>query len=158
MDAKVVFQPVLIILQIVSLQCFYYLGMGLMWGVAYVVFDHSLSLNRFFTDEYINFSTWSGWCDTVCTVLCGISGAYLLSVIVERARRCVDFTFTLHFIHIVSCACFKEFPLNWEWWLMQVVTSVLMATLGEYWCSLQELKDIPAYTRVASTTETAVQL
>lgn len=157
MDAKKVFQPALIVLQIIALQCFYYLAMGLLWGVAHIVFDQPLAMNRFFTSEYTGFGSWSGWCNTVCTIVSGIFGAYFLSIIVERAKRCVDFTFTLFFIHIISCTCFLEFPLGWEWWLLQVVTSVLMATLGEYWCSLQELKEIPAYTRVAAGGVVAAQ-
>eukprot|EP01035_Chromulina_nebulosa_P021292 gene21292-27588_t len=75
-----------------------------------------------------------------------VVGSYLLLIIVEKSKKCVDFTFTLYFIHIIICTMFYQFPLVWEWWLVQVVASVLMATLGEYWCSRNELEDIPLYT------------
>jgi protein SYS1 len=155
MDSKKVFQPTLIILQILALQCFYYLAMGSIWIIPHILFEHSLSLGRLFSDQYVDFSSWSGWVDTICTFTSGIVGAYLLSIIVERAKRCVDFTFTVYFVHIVSCTCYSGFPLEWEWWLMQILSSVLMATLGEYWCSIQELKDIPVYTRASSSTAIA---
>jgi protein SYS1 len=119
--------------------------MVILWAVFHIVFNHPLSLTHLFTDNYINFVSWSGWCETLCTLGSAVVGAYLLSIIVERAKRCVDFTFTLFFIHIWLCTFYLEFPLIWEWWLVHVVSSVLMATLGEYWCSIQELKDIPAY-------------
>ena len=153
MDSKSVFQPILICLQIVCLQCFYYVSMGTLWAISHILFGHGLSLSHLFTDAYVNFVSWRGWCEILCTLAAAVAGAYLLSIIVERAKRCVDFTFTLFFIHIWSCTFFQEFPLVWEWWFLQVVASVLMATLGEYWSSLQELKDIPAYTR-APTRET----
>lgn len=38
-----------------------------------------------------------------------------------------------------------QVPLNWEWWLVNVVGSVLMASLGEYICATSELEDIPLY-------------
>lgn len=38
----------------------------------------------------------------------------------------------------------------WEWWLVHVVSSVVMATLGEYLCARNELQDIPSYSTVFS--------
>jgi hypothetical protein len=38
-----------------------------------------------------------------------------------------------------------QFPLEWEWWLINVISSVFMASLGEYICSRNELEDIPLY-------------
>lgn len=40
----------------------------------------------------------------------------------------------------------QQFPLEWEWWLANVVASVAMASLGEYICSRHEMEDIPLYT------------
>lgn len=94
--------------------------------------------------------------------------AYLLSIIVEKSKKCVDFTFTLYLIHVIICtfyyqvtcyflfiyfnckpfcitSCTQQFPLDWEWWLVIVVSSVVMASIGEYICSRNELEDIPLY-------------
>jgi hypothetical protein len=38
-----------------------------------------------------------------------------------------------------------QFPLQWEWWLLQVLASVLMASVAEYICAKNELEDIPLY-------------
>ena len=107
MESKVIFQPVLIVLQIVSLQCFYYVCMGTLWGISYVLFGQPLSLSHLFTDRYINFVSLSGWCEVLCTLASAVCGAYLLSLFVERAKRCVDFTFTLYFIHIWNCTFYE---------------------------------------------------
>jgi len=39
----------------------------------------------------------------------------------------------------------QQFPLEWEWWAANVLSSVVMASLGEYLCSRNELEDIPLY-------------
>jgi protein SYS1 len=69
----------------------------------------------------------------------------LLSKVVERARKCVDFTFTLYFIHILCCTMYEGIPLAWEWWVVNVFGSVAMASLGEYLCATREMEDIPLY-------------
>lgn len=141
----VVFDPILIVLQITSLQCFYYLAMGTLWGIMHVLFSSAVSLDHFFTPKFVNFVSVSGWIESVSALLCAVVGAYLLSTIVERAKKCVDFTFTLFFLHVIFCSCYSGFPLVWEWWLVQVVSSVVMATLGEYLCARAELEDIPSF-------------
>jgi hypothetical protein len=95
-----------------------------------------------------------------------------LSVIVEKSKKCVDFTFTLFFIDIMACTCYnvrpKEmiyvfpfiykrqgFPFEWEWWLIQVLSCVLMASAGEYFCAVKELQDIPLYETVAQNSHDA---
>ena len=41
-----------------------------------------------------------------------------------------------------------ELPSKWEYWFVSSGSAVMMAVVGEYWCALQELKDIPsAYSR-----------
>lgn len=146
------FQPVLIILQIVCLQCFFYLGMGTLAAVCHVIWDTPVALDHFFTDRYVNFNSWSGFSECLRNVMTGVIGAYLLSVVVEKSKKCVDFTFTVYFLHILACCIYQEFPLVWEWWVSLVVSSVVMATLGEYWCATIEMEDIPA---VASAYEEA---
>lgn len=47
--------------------------------------------------------------------------------------------------HLFVMCVPQEFPLEWEWWLILVLSSVLMASLGEYICSKAELEDIPLY-------------
>ncbi len=68
-----------------------------------------------------------------------------MALIVEKSKKCVDFTFTLFFIHTVVCTFYESFPLNWEWWLVQVLAGVLMASLGEYLCAQKEMEEIPLY-------------
>lgn len=41
-------------------------------------------------------------------------------------------------------------PTQWEWWMIQALSFVLMATAGEYFCAMKELQDIPLYERTLS--------
>ena len=141
-----VFDPIFICAQIIAMQCFFYLTMGTLWGLNHIIFSTPVSLDRFFTSQFIDFVTISGWIETLSTLLCAIAGAYLLSFLVERSKKCVDFTFTLYFLHTVICMFYQdEFPLEWEWWLTHVVASVSMASLGEFLCARSEMQDIPLY-------------
>ena len=145
MERAVVFDPILIVLQIFSLQCFFYLAMGTLWGIMHVLFSSAVSLDHFFTPKYVNFVSVSGWIESISAILCAVVGAFLLSTIVERAKKCVDFTFTLYCLHVMACSFYLQFPLVWEWWLVQVVSSVVVATLGEFLCARAELQDIPSF-------------
>ncbi len=139
------FDPGLIICQIASLQCFFYLAMGTMFGVFHAIFDINLSLDHFFTAKHIHFLSMFGWIENFCALGAAVVGAYLLSIIVEKSKKCVDFTFTLYLIHIAWCTFYYKFPMEVEWWIVNVVSSVVMASLGEYLCALKELEDIPLY-------------
>jgi hypothetical protein len=143
---NVSFDPVLIVYQIVCIQALYYLFMGTLLGIFHTIFDIQVTLDHFFNPEFVTFDTWGGWTIIFCTFLGALGGAYLLSIVVEKSKKCVDFTFTLYFMHILICGCYsEEFPLEWEWWLIMVLSSVVMASLGECICSKAELEDIPLY-------------
>jgi hypothetical protein len=129
------FDPLYIVLQIVCLQCLFYLGMGTIWELVHTFTKVPVSLDHFFSTNYINFVSYSGWIEILSMLLAGIFGfvfylhymsvllsgilnnalinsvllysAWLLSFIVERAKKCVDFTFTLYFIHVLSCAFYQ---------------------------------------------------
>jgi hypothetical protein len=118
------FDPVFIVYQIICIQCFYYLAMGTLLGMCHAIFDINVSLDHFFTSKYINFFSFNGWLENFCIIGAGLIGcvliihlyvfscfshrAYLLSIIIEKSKKCVDFTFTLYFFHIVICIFYNE--------------------------------------------------
>lgn len=141
------FDPILIICQIVSLQSFFYLSMTMCLSIIYALLDIPISLDHLFNPRFNEFVTSLGWIATLTSLFSAVAGAYLLSLIVEKSKKCVDFTFTLYLIHLLVCCYYKEkLPLEWEWWIVNIVSSVTMASVGEYLCSRNELEDIPLYT------------
>lgn len=70
------------------------------------------------------------WCFSGC----------FLCVIVERAKKCLDFTATTHLIHLCCTVMYDGFPGSWEWWVVNFVSVVVMALLGEFLCMRRELQ------------------
>jgi hypothetical protein len=69
----------------------------------------------------------------------------LLSIVVERLKKCLDFTFTLYFVHIIICTLYEGFPVEWGFWMSNTVSFLIMVFLGEYLCSRLEMENIPLY-------------
>ena len=69
-----VFDPIYIIFQIISVQCAYYLAMGTLWGLCHVIFETTISLDHFFTPKYIHFTSFAGFVDVLCTFLSAMLG------------------------------------------------------------------------------------
>lgn len=67
----------------------------------------------------------------------------MVSVVVERARKCLDFASTIYILHFLITWLFFGFPSNWEWWVVNVVSMIAMVVLSEYLCLRKEMMDIP---------------
>lgn len=67
----------------------------------------------------------------------------LLAIIVEKSKKCLDFSVTLFLIHIILCSIYSGFPKTWDWWIIHILGMIVMVILGEYFCSKRELSDIP---------------
>ncbi|CAM9116052.1 unnamed protein product [Discosporangium mesarthrocarpum] len=114
------------------------------------LFGTQLGLSLVFSSKIVSLSTGVGWTVICADLLTAFSGAILLPMIVERAKKCLDFTSTLYIIHFGICTLYDGPPRNWEWWMLQVVGLVIMVVLGEYVCSRRELRDIPLFTPVST--------
>ena len=69
--------------------------------------------------------------------------AVYLAVLVERAKKCLDFTATLFLIHAMLCVAYAGWPRSFEWWAVNLVSLILMAVLAEWLCLRRELREIP---------------
>ena len=57
-------------------------------------------------------------------------GAVYLSLVVERAKKCLDFTATLYLLHFCFCLAYRGFPTSLDWWVLNFAGLVTMAVLG----------------------------
>lgn len=69
--------------------------------------------------------------------------AVLLAIIVEKSKKCLDFSVTLFLIHLGFCTVYSGLPKTWDWWIVNILGTIIMILLGEYVCSLREMSDIP---------------
>ena len=76
-----IFDPIFIVAQITAMQCFFYLSMGTLWGLSHIIFDIPVSMDHFFTPEYVNFVTIRGWIETLCTLLSAVAGYVMYAAI-----------------------------------------------------------------------------
>mmetsp|Transcript_5519 Transcript_5519/g.6980 ORF Transcript_5519/g.6980 Transcript_5519/m.6980 type:complete len:160 (+) Transcript_5519:253-732(+) len=134
--------PKLICAQIVALQSASYITLGLFLAFFHQLFGTLIDLNQFFSYSAVDLATSNGWVVVMCTMLNSLICAGALMLVVERAKKCLDFAFTTHLIHLCLCSLYDSFPSTWEWWIVNALSLIIMAVLGEYLCMRRELREI----------------
>nr|XP_043617345.1 protein SYS1 homolog [Erigeron canadensis] len=139
----VVWDPWLIVAQIVCIQCLYYITLGVFMGVFVGTRVSKLSLVYFFDFATVTLSTVTGWCVIASFILSSVAGAGILLYLIERAKKCLDFAATLYIIHLFICILYGGWPSSITWWVVNGTGLAVMALLGEYLCIQRELREIP---------------
>jgi len=138
------FNPKLILYQILAIQCFHYVFYGLIIQINHLFFGINITIDRIFTTNYLNFWSAEGWIDNSAVLLTFVFQAILLAIIVEKSRKCLDFSVTLFFFHFIFCSIYsRSIPHVLDWWIIHVLGLIIMVVLGEFLCSRRELMDIP---------------
>lgn len=138
-----VWDPWLIVSQIVCLQCLYYLTLGLFMAILVGTRVSRLSLMYFFDFSTLTASTVTGWGAIVSFLLSSLAGAGYLLYLIERAKKCLDFSATLYIIHLFICIIYGGWPSSITWWVVNITGLALMSLLGEWLCIRRELREIP---------------
>ena len=63
--------------------------------------------------------------------------------LIERAKKCLDFSATVYIIHLFICIIYGGWPSSITWWVLNGTGVAVMALLGEYLCIRRELREIP---------------
>ena len=136
------FSPRLIISQIVCIQCIHYIAQGLVFGLFHLLFRSRLHLDLFFAWEAATILDAPGWMVICNSLIVALFGAVSLLVVVERAKKCFDFAFTVYFLHWIATMFYSGFPSSWAWWVVNTGCMIIMAVAGEQLCMRTELADI----------------
>lgn len=139
----VVWDPWLIVAQIVALQCLYYLTLGAFLTILVGTRVSRMSLVYFFDFATVSASTGTGWCVIASIMLSAVAGAGYLLYLIERAKKCLDFSATVYIIHLFICIAYGGWPSSITWWVVNGTGLAVMALLGEYLCIKRELREIP---------------
>jgi protein SYS1 len=138
------FNPRLIFSQIVAMQCFHYLFLGFFFQINQFLYKKPVTIDRMFTDKYLTIFHTKGWADALAVFLSyAVVGSFLMAIIVEKSKKCLDFSCTLLVVHWVIVCLYDGFPATWDWWIVHIVSMVSMVLLGEYLCAHREMEDIP---------------
>ncbi|OLY77985.1 Protein SYS1-like protein [Smittium mucronatum] len=133
----------LTLLQIGAVQCFGYLFMGILfYSISY--FDSSkFPISFMFEYHIMSVGLVDYWKIFIAFLLSAVCNSFLLQYIVERGRKCMDFSITFYFFHFIFTCIYSEgFPTRLIWWLAMLLSLFIMASLGRYLCLRRELLPI----------------
>ena len=139
------FYPKLIAIQIVCLQCFHYFLLAVLFQINSFLYGTNVTLDRIFTDEHVQIWHVQGWPDCCAIWLASLVGSVLLTMIVEKSKKCLDFSVTLFVLHVLLCTYYQggRIPHTMDWWIVHILGTIIMVLLGEYLCSRREMEEIP---------------
>lgn len=154
-----IWDPVLIVCQIVLMQCIYYSFLGLWLAGVDSLVQTNRSLDQIFSYEVLAFATMQGRLSMMAFILNSLTCALGLWFFIRRGKQCLDFTVTVHFFHMIGCWIYNaHLPASLSWWLVNVACMALMAVIGEYLCMRTELRAIPVNTGPKSNLWTLVDM
>eukprot|EP00128_Syssomonas_multiformis_P011883 Colp12_sorted_trinity150504_noHs@1268 len=136
-----VWDPILIIAQILAMQCAYYLTLGTWIQLVSKASAVKVSLGSFFRDQEL-LAGGPGWLLAFIFLLNSLTSAFSLLFIVRRAKSCLDFSATVLFFHFIACVISGGFP-GFVWWVVNILGLIIMSVFGEYVCMRSELSEIP---------------
>ncbi|XP_071725017.1 uncharacterized protein [Rutidosis leptorrhynchoides] len=137
-----IWDPCLIVTQIVCLQCLYYLTLGVLLSILVGSHLSRMSLVYFFDYAALTTSTVTGWCVIVSFLLSSLAGSVYMLYLIERSKKCLDFSATLYIIHLFICIIYGGWPASITWWVVYGTCIAAMTCLGERLCMIRELRDI----------------
>lgn len=140
---SVAWDPFLIVAQIACLQCLYYITLGFFMAIFVGTRVPRTSLVYLFDYSTVTASTVTGLCVIASFLLSSLAGAVSMFYLIERAKKCLDFSATLYIIHLFLCIVYGGWPSSITWWVVTGTGVAVMSLLGEYLCGRRELREIP---------------
>lgn len=136
--------PLLITAQILTIQCIFYLTFGLaLWILVGPYVSGHLVLDYFFGTDLMSVHNFVGWMAVLATVINILPVSFAILLVVERAKKCLDFSATVYILHLVAAWVCVGFPRTAVWWVSNIAAFVGTALLSEWLCLRRELRDIP---------------
>lgn len=149
-----VYDARLVVSQIVLLQCQYYFLLGILLVFLDLFLGRFPCLDQIFSYQALSFRSLFGVSTFICQISNGFLGAIALYFIVQRSKKCLDFSVTLYVFHFILCTFIKSFPMGFEWWIVNIFNVLVMAILGEFLCYRRELQSVSL--RDSSSSQTQV--
>lgn len=138
-----------IILQILSMQFLYYTTLSLSILLVDALFQGGLRshLGQIFSPSSLEAPAEASPLDyRLATILAHCLNVPLvvasLAFIVEKANKCVDFTVTIFFYHLLATWAVYRFPTSWAWWITHAVIVTATVLIGEQVCFKLETAEI----------------
>lgn len=140
-----VWDPVLIIGQIICMQCQFMVTLGIWVYILNFFCGYDTTIDQLFkqADKGL-FTEGPGKANTLAYFLNCLTSALGLWFVVCRTKLCLDFAVTTHLIHFVCCWIYNgHIPHTASWWILNLVGVTLMTVIGEFLCMRTEMQAIP---------------
>ncbi|KAJ1956953.1 hypothetical protein EC988_001075, partial [Linderina pennispora] len=140
---KTAWDPILILSQIATLQCFGYSTYSFCMVISSFLTDIALSPALLFDSTLVRGDTVQGWVIGLALVGIGLANILPLVYMVERSRLCIDFSLTFYTIHLALAWWYQgELPKTLLWWAAVGLSGCIMAFVGRAACLRRELLPI----------------
>ncbi|KAI8813533.1 integral membrane protein S linking to the trans Golgi network-domain-containing protein [Cladochytrium replicatum] len=137
------FDPILVASQIAFVQTAGYVSGSLIILLVELLMGSPIRLNHLLAFTEVRLDTVFGWCILGANILNSSILAFVLLIVVQRSKLCLDFACTQHFIHLIVTSTYSgRIPNTLVWWLQTGLTLAIMALGGEYLCMRKELEPV----------------
>ena len=103
-----------------------------------------LALFHIFDWHQVSLHSFQGWMIFIAFFLNAFAVAAAIRVVIRRAKKCLDFSATVYFLHLLAVSMFSGgFPHSLVWWLCGAVNLAVTAVFSEWLCLQHEMKEIP---------------
>jgi len=139
-----VWDPWMILSQILCLQAVFYLSLGSWVLMLDLLTSSPRSLAQMFSYQELQATHTSGKLLLAAFILNSLTCSLALWFIVQRTKLCLDFSCTAHLLHLVACLWWNvSLPGTLTWWCINLVCLTTMCVSGEFLCMRTELRTIP---------------
>lgn len=139
-----VWDPWMIISQILTLQAVFYVSLGLWISLFDVATGSNKSLDQIFKYQELQPTSFGGKIVVAAFIFNALNCSVGLWYIVQRTKLCLDFSCTVHLIHLIICVWFNSgLPYTLSWWMINLVCTAILCVSGEFLCMRTELQSIP---------------
>jgi hypothetical protein len=121
-----VFDPLLIIYEILVMQCIFYLCIALWLLLFHLTLASSLALSMILSSHHMSLSSHkplNTYISILSILLTSPFIAFALLLIVTRSKKCLDHVATIHIIHILFCTLIFNFPTEIEYWITHIMSN-----------------------------------
>ncbi|CAK0808149.1 unnamed protein product [Prorocentrum cordatum] len=133
------FDPRLISTQIVVMQAAFWFCFAGVYSIANWIIGAPQSLSQMFVGKGYTWATTPGLalaCSLWATTFAMVAA---LRIVVERAKKCLDFVATYHIFHLVATCFVSGFPSELHWWVIHAAALIVAVVVGEYVCMLGDI-------------------
>ncbi|ODV96076.1 hypothetical protein PACTADRAFT_41044 [Pachysolen tannophilus NRRL Y-2460] len=136
------FSPSRIFAQIIILQSFYYITAVAMFCFLASLSGYPFTFDWIFSWEPITFQNALGLTLTILWIIDSFVCIIFMTIIVGRSKLAWDFALTIHAINFCVCWIYSgKLPSSMLWWGLQIVSSVILVSLGTWTSRWRELRD-----------------